>query len=393
MSAVLDPAPPRTAPFGRTAAVMSTAAVVVLTQLYGAIPLFAPVQAAFDVGIAEVAWVQTAFGIAYAAGFIVWGPAVDRFGPRRVMTSGLIALVVVTGASAFVPTFGWLIVGRVAQGVAAATFAPAAFAYLGARPAPDRRALSVTVLTSSFLASAVVGQVLAQLVSELWGWEWFFWAGAAALVVVTVMVRSVLLPDLPMATAAGAPVRTLLRLLAQRSIILLLVATVMVLGPMIALYTAIGSSGLTDSTGLVVLRASALPAVLWAPFASRWLGGFAAQRRLLVGFLVVAAAAVVAVVLRDSVLGIGAATFALAGAVAVLAPAMIQRLTGLAAEARGSITALYTCFLFLGASIAPALVSSSGAGIVGTGLTSAAAAVLAAGLVLLTRRHDTGGTR
>ena len=135
----LGAAPPRTAPFGATATVVAATAIVVLSQLYGAIPLFAPVQAAFRVDAGQVAWVQTAFGIAYAAGFIAWGPLVDRVGPRRIMLFGLLVLILATIATSLAPSFAWLIAGRVVQGVCAASFAPAAFAYLGARVAPERR--------------------------------------------------------------------------------------------------------------------------------------------------------------------------------------------------------------------------------------------------------------
>lgn len=234
-TSVLDPAQARAASFGWTATVVTATAVVVLSQLYGAIPLFAPVQAAFAVDAGRVAWVQTAFGIAYAAGFIAWGPLVDRFGPRRIMLLGLTVLAVATVAASLAPSFPWLITGRVVQGLFAASFAPAAFAYFGARVAPERRGLSVTVLTSSFLASAVVGQVAAQVVTERLDWQWFFWIGAAALVVATAVIRGVFLPDLPMVRSVGNPARALGRLLVRMPVLVLLVATVIVLGPMIAL--------------------------------------------------------------------------------------------------------------------------------------------------------------
>ncbi|MFT4052449.1 MAG: MFS transporter [Microbacterium sp.] len=360
-------------------------AVVVLSQLYGAIPLFAPVRSAFAVDAGSVAWVQTAFGIAYAAGFIAWGPLVDRFGPKRIMLLGLAALVAATIATSFALSFSWLIAGRVMQGAVAASFAPAAFAYLGARPAPERRVLSITVLTSSFLASAVIGQVAAQFIADHLGWEWFFWVSAAALALTVVMIRVVFLPDLPGTGPAGNAARTLGGLFMRPLVLVLLVATVIILAPMVGLYAAVGTTGLADSTTLLLLRASALPALVWAPFGSRWLARFTPQRRLIAAFLTAGVASAAVALVPASVVGVGIAMFFVAAAVAVSAPAMIQTLSGYAPEARGSITALYTCFLFLGASIAPALVAATAASLSATALVGGIASVIAAALVLVTR--------
>ncbi|MDE5064051.1 MFS transporter [Wolbachia endosymbiont of Drosophila chauvacae] len=379
----------RTAPFGATATVVAATAIVVLSQLYGSIPLFGPVSAEFTTGEGTVAWVQTAFGIAYAAAFIAWGPVVDRFGPRRVMLTGQLALIVATVLASFAPTFVWLVIGRVVQGAVAASFAPAAFSYLGSRPAPGRRILSVTVLTSSFLASAVIGQVAAQVVTGSLDWRWFFRLSAVALVATALSVRLVFLPDPPTTGASGNPVTVLIRLLSRIPVLLLLVATMCILGPMIALYTAIGSSGLADGNALLVLRASALPALVWAPFGDRWLSRVAPRRRLTAALVLAAFAAGAVAVTSESVVGTGIAMFVVAGAAAVSAPAMIQTITGYAPGQRGSVTALYTCFLFLGASIAPSLVSAAAATLPATAVVAGLVSLAGALLVLSTRTTST----
>ena len=376
---------PRVAPFGATATVVAATAIVVLSQLYGAIPLFGPVSAAFTVDAGSIGWVQTAFGIAYAAAFLGWGPVVDRFGPRRIMLIGQLALIVATILTSFASSFAWLIVGRVVQGLVAASFAPAAFSYLGSRPAPERRALSITVLTSSFLASAVIGQVAAQAVTSGLDWRWFFWLSAIALVLTALSIRLVFLPDLPPAGVSANPVAVLARLFIRVPVLLLLVATVVILGPMIALYTAIGSSGLADGSALLALRASALPALIWAPFGNRWLSRFAPHRRLIAAFIVAGIAAAAVALVPENVIGTGIAMFVVAGAAAVSAPAMVQTITGCAPEQRGSLTALYTCFLFVGASIAPSLVAAAAATLPLTAITAGAASLAGAVLVLLTR--------
>src|SRR5699024_6696563 len=136
---------------------------------------------------------------------------------------------------------------------------------------------------------------------------------------------------------------------------------------------------------LLGLRASALPALIWAPFGNRWLARFAPHRRLLTAFIVAGLAAAAVALVRDSVIGTGIAMFVGAAAVAVAAPPMIQTLVGYAPAQAGSLTALYTCFLFLGASIAPSLVGAAAASLPATAIAAGAASLAGAVLVLLTR--------
>jgi predicted MFS family arabinose efflux permease len=375
----------RIAPFGATSTVVAVTAVVVLSQLYGAIPLFGPIAKTFTVDTGSIAWVQTAFGIAYAASFIAWGPVVDRFGPRRIMLIGQGSLIIATVLTSFAPSFAWLIVGRVVQGVLAATFAPAAFSYLGSRIAPAQRPLSITVLTSSFLASAVLGQVAAQVVATALDWRWFFWLSTLALVLTAVAIRLVFLPDLTAVGMSGNPVAALARLFKRVPVVLLLVATVVILGPMIALYTAVGSSGLATGNALLGLRASALPALIWAPFGNRWLARFAPHQRLISAFIVAGLAASAVAVVPGSAIGTGLAMSVVAASAAIAAPAMIQTLVGYAPAQGGSLTALYTCFLFLGASIAPSFVGAASASLSETAIAAGAVALAGAVLVLFTR--------
>lgn len=80
-------------------------ALFVLTQLYLAIPLLAPVGQTFSPAMtgAVTFALATYFSLAYAAGFLIWGPLSDQYGRRPVMLSGLATLSVATLACAFAP--------------------------------------------------------------------------------------------------------------------------------------------------------------------------------------------------------------------------------------------------------------------------------------------------
>jgi EmrB/QacA subfamily drug resistance transporter len=72
----------------------------------------------------QLAWVVSAYLLAFAAALITAGQLGDRFGRRRLFLLGTAAFGVASLASALAQTPGQLIVFRVLQGAAAATVAP-----------------------------------------------------------------------------------------------------------------------------------------------------------------------------------------------------------------------------------------------------------------------------
>src|ERR1700712_1400542 len=90
--------PAHRASLGRVLLLVGTA-LLVLTQLYAAIPLAAPVADQLGGGVPFA--LSTMYGLCYAVGFLVWGPLADRYGNKRIMVVGLIALVLFTLGCAF----------------------------------------------------------------------------------------------------------------------------------------------------------------------------------------------------------------------------------------------------------------------------------------------------
>ncbi|WP_182667118.1 MFS transporter [Streptomyces calidiresistens] len=145
--------------------------VLVVGQLYTVLPLLDLFAEAWSTTTTTAGWVVTSFGIGYATGFLFSGPLADRLGRRRVLVTGLAITAVVTASVAAAPGPAVAFALRALQGLTAATFAPAAFAYLAEHLPPERRTTAMTWLTSSFLAAGVLGQVLAQFISDLTSWR------------------------------------------------------------------------------------------------------------------------------------------------------------------------------------------------------------------------------
>src|SRR5690606_17283429 len=131
----------------RTVGLLVGAAVFVLTQLYAAIPLLGPVGD--DLGGDVTFALATCFSLCYATGFLIWGPVSDQYGRKKVMTAGLLVLSAATLACAFTASVAWLGALRGVQGLAAASFAPTALAYLSEAVPPHRRAGAIGAMSTA----------------------------------------------------------------------------------------------------------------------------------------------------------------------------------------------------------------------------------------------------
>lgn len=133
-------------------------ALIVVGQLYLTIPLTDDIAALFGTDPVAAAWSGTAFGLAYALGFLVWGPMSDRIGRRIVLLCGLIGTGLVTLLLGALDSFALFLAGRALQGFVASSFPPVALSLVNEALAPERRPLGVSLISFAFLAAAPVAQ-------------------------------------------------------------------------------------------------------------------------------------------------------------------------------------------------------------------------------------------
>ena len=181
-------------PATRTAVViLVSTALFVLAQLYASIPLLAPVSSAFRANATFA--LSLCFSLAYAVGFLIWGPVSDRYGRKKVVVLSLSVLTLATFGCAFAPALGMLAILRTCQGMTAAGFAPVALAYLTESVLPAGRAQAIGAMSTAFLAAGIFGQVLASIIALSLGWRWFFglcgliFIGTVSLVLCTMLER------------------------------------------------------------------------------------------------------------------------------------------------------------------------------------------------------------
>ena len=300
-----SPAPTDPADSGATAALVVTA-LLVLTQLYAAIPLLTPISTDLH-GSATVA-LSTAFSLTYAAGFLIWGPVSDHYGRRRTMALALGTLTISTVCCALAPSLPALAALRAIQGLSASGFAPVALA---------------AVLAVVHDAASTSG---------------------------------------PSDSSLRGQFASLGRLALRPAVVAVSLAHVTLLMVFVAMYTGIGghleSQGMRPST-IVLIRLAALPVMFLSLVAGRIAARWSWAQTARLGFGVSALGMLGEALLAQSLAGLVAGSIVYVAGVALAVPAMISLYGQVSAPNRGSGMALNGFILFVGTSAGPLLATSS----------------------------------
>lgn len=132
----------------------------------------------------------TMFLLASAVCLPVSGWIADKFGARRVFMISMALFALSSAACGFAQTLPELILGRVAQGVAASMMAPVGRLVL-LRTTPKAQLIgAMSVLTIPVLMGPVIGPVLGGFIVTYFNWRWIFYINLPIAVVGIALVRS-----------------------------------------------------------------------------------------------------------------------------------------------------------------------------------------------------------
>ena len=370
-------------------AVLVSCALLVLMQLYLAIPLAEVISRVFGAGRpAGAAALGTTYSLAYGLGFLIFGPLSDRYGRKPILVPGMVALALATAGLAAASSLPMVAVLRSVQGLVAASFAVVALAYVGEALPPRWRSTGIGAMSTAFLVAGILGQVYAQAVAYAVDWRWIFGLAAPALAIGAIAIAIVLLEP----ARSGPPVswggkyRELGALAVRRELALPYAANVPVLFSFVAMYAALGplleaQFGLTHN-GVVLVRLAGLPAMLLAPVAGWLVGRHGPTRVAVAGYSIAAVGLIGQAISVGALWALVLTSVVFVAGIATTIPALIALVGGRGGSSRAGALAISGLALFMGASIGP-LAAQLPIGFSGLMLALAALLIIAAALVAI----------
>jgi len=141
--------------------------------------------------VEHLSWIVIANLIASTVAAPVYGRLGDAFGRRRMMMIALGVFMFASCLCAFAPTFGWLLAGRVMQGLGGGGLPTMAQALVGENVPPRQRGSYQGYLSANIVAGSTIGPVMGGFITQTWGWHSVFLAylpiGAVALLLLARM--------------------------------------------------------------------------------------------------------------------------------------------------------------------------------------------------------------
>ncbi|MGV9325693.1 MFS transporter [Streptosporangium sandarakinum] len=148
------------------------------------------IAAGLGFSAAGLTWVIHAYALTFGGLLLLGGKAADRYGRRRVLLFGLGLFGLASLAGGFAQEPGHLVAARAAQGIGAATLAPAALALLTATfPAGRARVRAFGVWSATNAAGGALGVLIGGLLTEYAGWRWVMFVNVPMAACALVLAR------------------------------------------------------------------------------------------------------------------------------------------------------------------------------------------------------------
>jgi predicted MFS family arabinose efflux permease len=155
---------------------------------YYAQPLLATIREQFHLSTGLAGLVVTVSQVGYALGLIFFLPLGDLLERRRLITTMAAVNALGLAAAALAPSV-WLFLAAVAVVGVSSTMAQILVPFAAGLAAEGERGRVVGTVMSGLLLGILLGRTVAGLVAQVAGWRSVYWLAAAAMIVMTLILR------------------------------------------------------------------------------------------------------------------------------------------------------------------------------------------------------------
>lgn len=340
-----------------TTAVLFLSGISVISSLYMIIPLLPFIANEYEVTMQQAAWAGSIFPVFFAIGCLFFGAVAERIGLKNVLVGGMIGLSIVTLFVGNANTFTQLLFLRALQGAIAATFSPPSITYIGVMFPPSKRLSTIGLVTSGFLMSGVIGQIISSFMAVYTEWQTVFYLFSAIYILAAILLFRILKKD------DNSPNKTFLTVVKQfrlplqnPSLRASFCIGITLLLSFIGMYTALENYLMShfgySAKEILYIRAAGIFGIILAPFAGMFANRFGIKNVLFTGFISAVIGLIGLGFSKIPFLSVVMSVVFVAG-IALIIPTMLALAGKLGGKQRGPATAVYTFFMFSGASIGP----------------------------------------
>jgi MFS transporter, YNFM family, putative membrane transport protein len=331
--------------------------MTVFADMYITQPLLPQLAGDFGVSAAIAGLTISAVVLTTALASGAYGPLSDVLGRRPIMVWGTVLLALSTLACAFAPSFELLVVLRAVQGILVPCVSALAVAYIHEDLGPCDTGAIVGGYVAASVAGGLLGRILSGVIADTWSWRANFelyaaitLVGAVALALTlrsgVVRKRVALGPDLAASYRSMFSHVRDVRLIGAFLIGFALFFGFIGIFTYLPFYVTAPPFGLS-MTAVSWLYAPYLAGVVVSPIAGRL--SRHVSRRMLMAIGIVIAIAGIAASLEHNLVAVVVSMVVLCAGMFIAQPVAPTFVTASATKAKGSATALYQSFYYLGA--------------------------------------------
>ncbi|WP_282936873.1 MFS transporter [Paenibacillus sp. RC67] len=128
----------------------------------------------FNLSIAQVSWISSAYTLIYAVGTVTYGKLADKYKLKNLITFGLVLFGIGSLIGLTSQSFGMALVGRCIQSAGAAAI-PATATLIPIRYfTPERRGLALGMTATGLALGSAIGPIVSSIIVSFAHWRWLF---------------------------------------------------------------------------------------------------------------------------------------------------------------------------------------------------------------------------